>query len=684
MIQDIFLRILDVGVGASLLLALVCVLRFFLRSSPHWVMRALWALVALRLLLPFYVEVPLEFESEERTAAFEQLAPERVSEIIYGERGVPSAVESKPSQTGDAQVGGGERKMSLPFIASHLWIGVGAAVLLAGIFRYARLKGKVRFACPVGDGLFEAEDISSSFVFGIIRPRIYLPAGLGEPMRSHVLAHERCHIAHGDHLIKALAYLLLAVYWFNPLVWVAFVLLCRDIELQCDRSVVRGMDRVGQRAYALSLLKIGTGRAKVARRIITISPIHFGEAGLKGRLRSIMSFSRKADPATILAGVLAIALATLLLAFGFISPSAADGELYKNTDNIYTLTSTRRLVKVNAQTGQMKYLCPDADCPHTEDVCDLVADEEGFGIYVTDSHVFYARESGHADGEELWRFSLWQYDMKSGEASCVFDKNTRVNTLSHHENYLFFNSAGNVDLREENGSTVGIDVYDLYRYDMMSGEVKKMNSEPLYGEQYLEGVENGAYCWTQISERTVRYITDENCENRQVPDNIGDYAPYYTGNESYRLLSRRIGEVWIDGRWTLERENLASGEVTEFIPECGSYRVMGDKVLYLLPLEEPVKIGEYINERTGEPVPIYDYYEDCICIGDLSTGELRRVDYDSEELGGQILNLSGGDLDDRYFCVFARTPGENANSVDYEVGGQYVFDIETGDFTVIG
>ncbi len=681
MIEDVFVRILEVGFGACLLIASVCVIRFFLRSSPAWMMRVLWAFVALRLLLPFYVEVPYGHEWEEGTAAFEQLAPERMSELVYGEQRV-SPKEREATPKAESAQADGEEKVDFSHVAPYLWILVGASVLSAGIVRYSLLKRKVRFAYPTDDGVFEAEGIGNSFVFGIIRPRIYLPSGLREPMRSHVIAHERAHISHGDHLIKALAYLLLSVYWFNPLMWAAFVLLCRDIEFQCDRSVVRGMDQQGQRAYALSLVKIGTGRAKVARRIMTISPIHFGEVGLSGRVRSILKFSRKIKWTMIVAGVLAIGLATLLFASSFTASAVADKQLYKNTENIYLLTSTCRLVSVNVQSGQMNYLCTDADCPHTVDVCEYVADEEGFGIYVTDSHVFYVRES---KGGGMWRFALWQYDMESGEASCVYDENTRINTLSHYENYLFFNSARHVDTQEEDGSTVGKDVYDLYRYDMKSGKVRQMNDETLAGEQYLDGVQDGAYCWTQMGEQNECYVTDNNYKNRQIPENIGDYAPYHTGNECYRLISKRIGDLWIDGMWTLEREDAESGNAEEFIPRCGSYRVMGDKVVYLLPLEEPVKIGEYVNERTGETVPVYDYYEDCICIRDLNTGELTCVDYAPEELGGSVINLYGpGTLDDRYLCVFARTLKENATYADYEVSGQYVFDMETGEFTVIG
>ena len=676
--EDIFLRVLDVGFGSSLLIAAVCVLRFFLRSSPAWVMRALWAFVAIRLMLPFYVEVPFETEVTRGTAAFEQLATERISDVMYGEQKVstvrvnePTAVESTPTA---------EEKVSASRISSLVWICGGSAVLFIGVYRYFALKRKVRFTYHISDGVFEGDTVGSSFVFGIFRPRIYLPAGLKEPIRSHVIAHERSHIAHGDHLIKALAYFILSVYWFDPLVWAAFVLLCRDIECCCDLRVVRNMDSTERRAYALSLIKIGTGRAKVARRIITISPIHFGEVGLKGRVRTIMKFSRKIKWTMIVAGVLAIGLATVLFASSFTAPAVTAANNYKNTEKLYMLTSAKRLVSVDVKSGEMNYLCTKADCPHTEDECDLVADEEGFGIYVTDSHVFYARES--AGGGE-WRFSLWQYDMQTGEAKCVFDENTRINTLSHYGNYLFFNSASEAD-ETEDGYEVTVNKYDLYRYDTVSSEIKKLNRELLDGEQYLDGVCDGEYCFTQFGSTNERYITDANYQNRRTPDDIEKYAPYYSGNEEFRLISHRTGDIWIDGRWTLERMDIRSSEVTEFIPDCGAYRVMGDKVVYLLPLSEPVKIGEYRNERTGENVPIYDNYEDCICIADLSTGEIRRVDYDAEALGGSIVNLSGTSLDDRYFCVIARTLKEDADCVEYDVGGQFVFDILSGEFITVG
>ena len=303
MIGDVFLRIMDVGFGVSLLLAAVCALRFFLRSSPSWMMRALWALVALRLLFPFYVEVPYEGEREEGTAAIEQLAPERMSELVYGEQRVSTYEQELTSKTESAQVEGVE--IGFKEAVPYLWLAVSVGVLSVGLIRYALLKRKVRFAYPADKGVFEAENIGNSFVFGIIRPKIIFPAGTDVETERFALLHERVHIRRLDNLWRLLGVTVCAVHFFNPIAWVCLRYFLMDMEHSADEAVIRALNEDERADYARALLEHADQGAVFSSA--------FGGAALRGRLENIISYKEMTKLSTVCVIVFAILLVVVLI-----------------------------------------------------------------------------------------------------------------------------------------------------------------------------------------------------------------------------------------------------------------------------------------------------------------------------------------------------------------------------------
>ena len=180
------------------------------------------------------------------------------------------------------------------------------ALYLAG--SYVRLRVRLRTAVRLEDGVWESEQAPSPFVLGFIRPRIYLPFGLDRGSRDYVLAHERTHIRHRDHWVKPLAFLLLAVYWFNPLLWAAYILLCRDMEYACDEAVLRDLEEPDKRAYSQALLNCAG-----PRRAVTACPVAFGEICVKGRIRRALRYKKPAVWVTAAAVVVCAAAAVCLL-----------------------------------------------------------------------------------------------------------------------------------------------------------------------------------------------------------------------------------------------------------------------------------------------------------------------------------------------------------------------------------
>lgn len=197
---------------------------------------------------------------------------------------------------------------SLGHIAAVVWlVGMAAmALYLAG--SYVRLRVRLRTAVRLEDGVWESEQAPSPFVLGFIRPRIYLPFGLDRGSRDYVLAHERTHIRHRDHWVKPLAFLLLAVYWFNPLLWAAYILLCRDMEYACDEAVLRDLEEPDKRAYSQALLNCAG-----PRRAVTACPVAFGEICVKGRIRRALRYKKPAVWVTAAAVVVCAAAAVCLL-----------------------------------------------------------------------------------------------------------------------------------------------------------------------------------------------------------------------------------------------------------------------------------------------------------------------------------------------------------------------------------
>ena len=286
----VFLKLLNLSISASWLVLAVLVLRLISKRSPKWVNVLLWGIVALRLVLPFSIESALSLipSAETVSPAVVQFAP--APTITSGVSVIDNAVNPSLSEHFSAVPTASVNPLYVwTEIAGWVWlIGLGAMLLYA-LVSYLRLRRRVSVSLPVQDHIYLCDAISSPFILGVVKPHIYLPSGLDEVQRQNVLAHEQAHLARRDHWWKPLGFALLAVYWFNPVLWLAYTLLCRDIELACDERVIRTMDESAVKTYSTVLLA-----CSMPRKAVITCPLAFGEVGVKERVRNALHYKKPA------------------------------------------------------------------------------------------------------------------------------------------------------------------------------------------------------------------------------------------------------------------------------------------------------------------------------------------------------------------------------------------------------
>ena len=307
--SEAFLKIVNMSISAGWLVLAVLALRLILKKAPKWVNVLLWGIVAIRLICPFSIESALSLIPSRETISPEIMmdwTPEISTGIAPLDRVVNPVISNSFAPQGMASAN--PLQILIP-VAANLWL-LGVIILLAyTAISYLSLRRKLRTAVILRDNIFQCETVSSPFVLGILKPRIYLPYNMDGQNLHHVVAHEQAHIRRKDHWWKPLGFLLLTVYWFNPLMWVAYILLCRDIELACDEKVIAELGNEQRADYTQALVACA-----VNRRMIAACPLAFGEVGVKDRVKSIMNYRKPAFwvivTALVVCGVVAVCFLT--------------------------------------------------------------------------------------------------------------------------------------------------------------------------------------------------------------------------------------------------------------------------------------------------------------------------------------------------------------------------------------
>ena len=288
--SGIFLKLLNLSISASWLVLVVLALRLVLKRAPKWMNVLLWGMVALRLMLPFSIESALSLIPSAETLSPEVVRFDPAPTITSGVELIDNAVNPSLSESFAAAPLASVNPLYVwTYLAGWVWLIGLAAMLLYALVSYLRLRRRVSASIPLRENIYVCDEVPSPFILGIVRPRIYLPSALDEAQRGSVLSHERAHLARRDHWWKPLGFALLAVYWFNPLLWLAYTLLCRDIELACDERVLRGMDAGQVKAYSSALLA-----CSVPRRMIAACPLAFGEVGVGARVKNALRYKKPA------------------------------------------------------------------------------------------------------------------------------------------------------------------------------------------------------------------------------------------------------------------------------------------------------------------------------------------------------------------------------------------------------
>lgn len=304
----LFLGFLNRSLSAAVLIFAVVLVRLVFKKAPRWLLCALWALAAVRLVCPVSIESVLSL-----IPSAEPVQPE----IVYSAApaitsGIPAvdAIVNPPLQAAftPSPAQSANPLQILTWIAAWVWLGGCAVLVLYAVVSALRLRLRVRTAVRLEGNVFQSEFVPSPFILGVLRPRIYLPFGLEPGAQDMVLAHERAHLRRGDQLWKPLGFLLLTAYWFNPVCWLAYILFCRDIEAACDEKVVRELGDGCKAAYSRALLQ-----CSVPRRMITACPLAFGETGVRGRIQSVLNYKKPAFWLVLAAVVVSIAVAVCFL-----------------------------------------------------------------------------------------------------------------------------------------------------------------------------------------------------------------------------------------------------------------------------------------------------------------------------------------------------------------------------------
>lgn len=306
--QAVFLKLLNMSLTAGWLVLAVLLLRVLLKKAPKWIMCLLWGLVAVRLLCPVSLESGLSLIPSAEPVPSDIL----LSDAPAIDSGLPllnQTVNPVISQSLAPAAGESVNPLQIgAFAASAVWLTGTAVMLLYALVSFLRLRKKVREGVPMKESVWLCDHVDTPFILGMVRPRIYLPSSLNPKDMEYVIAHEKAHLRRKDHLWKPVGFFLLAVYWFHPLMWVAYVLFCKDVELACDEKVLGQYGVEIKKPYAEALVNCSVPHTRLGA-----CPLAFGEVGVKERVKGVLHYKKPAFWLVFVAVIACVITAVCLL-----------------------------------------------------------------------------------------------------------------------------------------------------------------------------------------------------------------------------------------------------------------------------------------------------------------------------------------------------------------------------------
>ena len=374
--ESLFLKLVNLSMIASWLVLAVLLIRLVFRKAPKWVRCFLWGLVALRLVCPISIESVFSLIPSVEPLP-QDILYAAAPEVHSGIGVIDNIVTPVLSSTLSPEPGASANPTQIWFfVLAWIWAAGVAAMLLYELISYLLLKHRVATATLLRENIKQSESINSPFVLGLFRPVIYLPYSVADEELTYVIAHEKAHIRRKDHWWKPIGFILLAIYWFNPLLWVAYVLLCRDIETACDEKVIREMEKEDRRAYSAALL-----HCSVRHRVIAACPLAFGEVGVKARIKDVMNYKKPT-----LGIVLPAVAATIIVAVCLLTvPKRDDNKQQESVVSTNSKETTR----------------DDADAPYSGDPTELIQPDTGAANVASLSSMGYTETSRPYDGQTV-------------------------------------------------------------------------------------------------------------------------------------------------------------------------------------------------------------------------------------------------------------------------------------------
>ena len=503
--SELFLKIVNMSISASYLVAAVLLLRLVLKKAPKWVSVLLWGMVAIRLICPISIESVLSLIPSTQTVSPE-IMMDRTPEVSTGIPAVDTVVNPVITETfAPEPIASANPLQILIPVSANLWL-LGVLVMLGyTAVSYLMLRRKLATAVRLKNNIYQCENVDSPFVLGMVRPRIYLPFRMDGKNLNHVIAHKEAHIRRKDHWWKPMGFVLLAIHWFNPLMWVGYILLCRDIELACDEKVIKEMDNETKADYMQALVS-----CSVNRRSIAACPLAFGEVGVKERVKTVMNYKKPAFWIVIAAVALCIVVAVSFLTNpkGY-GPKVGNPKMLELPGVEWFVTPEEFKEALNITKKQII----------SEDINSLPGDTDGsddtYELSVTDLTLF---------GKEV-HYALFSFDRApDGEfelvqAVVMFDEDTDMEQLKDNlveiygtgssEPYSYYLYQGNVKQNHIHKSRMEQDL-----------EYRSMNDrflEGLDGNPFKDALEDPDYM-------THHWVTENGCS--LIPEEVVEWFKY--------------------------------------------------------------------------------------------------------------------------------------------------------------
>lgn len=474
--SELFINVVNMSISASWFVLAVLMLRLLMKKAPKWINVLLWGVVAVRLVCPFSFESALSLIPSSQT-----INPEIAINQPVIDSGVTVIDKAINPIISEAAVSFQPEKdvnlfqFVLPYFAGVWLLGI-AFMLIYTLVSFLRLKRKIDTAVLLCDNIYQSETIASPFVLGVIRPKIYLPFNIDSKDLNHVVAHENAHIHRKDYLWKPVGFLILTLHWFNPLMWLGYVLLCRDIELACDEKVVKELDREGRADYSQALLS-----CSVSRRMIAACPLAFGEVGVKQRIKSVLNYRKPAFWVIIVSVIVSVVVTICFMTNPETGISASVGSEKSGSD----------LKGVSLRIASVDFSAPD---PYIE--LEWVNETSEQLLFGEEFHIFY-EENGNWENCSINEDTVWHligYIVKPYSTSVKSYKlNGQIMTqLGKYRIEAPFSVDGKSDKKlnvwiefELKAAVVGIDVHtlkpvELVYDDGMHSFVQSAEGAPTY------------------------------------------------------------------------------------------------------------------------------------------------------------------------------------------------------------